>query len=121
VADYNRDKLGLNVIPADTQSREQYSSWLNWQNKPIPQSQHEEWKDTGAFTKGIARIHGRPWHRSDFKSDTYWFSIDCDNQAAIDLVCKVLGITMDKEYQTLDDLSDDFLVESCRSDTCTIA
>jgi hypothetical protein len=43
--------------------------------------------------------------------DTYWFSIDCDNQAGIDLICKVFSATMDKEYKTLDDLSEDFLVE----------
>ena len=63
-ADYNRDTLGVNVIPVDTQSRNQYPNWSNWQDKPIPQSQHEDWKASGAFSKGMARIHGRIWHRS---------------------------------------------------------
>jgi hypothetical protein len=111
MADYNRDKLGINVIPADTQTRAEYPNWRNWQDKPISQSQHEEWKATGAFSIGMARIHGRIWHRSDLERDTYWFSVDCDNHAAIDLMLKVFSATMDKEYKTLDDLSDDFLVE----------
>jgi hypothetical protein len=111
MADYNRDILGINVIPADTQTRNEYPTWSNWQDKPIPQSQHEDWKTIGAFSKGMARIHGRIWHRPDLEHDTYWFSVDGDNQAAIDLICKVFSATMDKGYKTLDDLSDDFLVE----------
>ena len=90
MADYNRNTFGVNVIPADTQSRVEYPSWKNWQDKPIPQSQHEEWKATGAFSKGMARIHGRIWHRSDLEHDTYLFSVDCDNQAGMDLTYKVL-------------------------------
>jgi hypothetical protein len=38
MADYNRDRLGINVIPTDTQTRSEYPSWSNWQDKPIPQS-----------------------------------------------------------------------------------
>ena len=56
-------------------------------------------------------MHGRIWHRSDLVDDTYWFSIDCDNQAGISLICNVLSTTMDKEYKTIDELSEDFLVE----------
>jgi hypothetical protein len=111
MADYNRNTLGVNVIPADTQSRDTFPSWRNWQHKPVPQSQHEEWKATGAFSKGMARIHGRIWHVPDLVDDTYWFSIDCDNQAAIDLICNVFSTAMDKEYKTIDELSEDFLVE----------
>jgi hypothetical protein len=59
----------------------------------------------------MARLHVKIWHKSDLEYDTYWFSIDDDNQAGIDLICKVLGVTMDKEYKNLDDLSEDFLVE----------
>ena len=51
MADYNRDILGVNTIPADTQSRIEYPNWRNWQDKPIPQSQHEDWKASGAFSK----------------------------------------------------------------------
>jgi hypothetical protein len=111
MADYNRNILGINAIPVDTQSRVEYPNWKIWQDKPIPQSQHEQWKNTGAFSKGMARVHGRIWHRSDLECNTYWFSIDCDNQTGIHLSCKVLGATMGKEYETLDDLSEDFLVE----------
>jgi hypothetical protein len=59
----------------------------------------------------MGRRHGRIWHKSDLECDTYWFSIDCDNQAAIDLICNVFGTAMGKEYNTLDDVSEDFLVE----------
>jgi hypothetical protein len=110
-ADYNRDTLGVNVIPADTQSRFEYPSWKNWQDKPIPQSQHDDWKTRGAFSQGMARIHGRAWHRSNLEYDAYWFSVDCDNQAAIDVMLVVFSATMGKEYKTLDELSDDFLAE----------
>jgi hypothetical protein len=111
MADYNRNTLGVNIIPADTQTRYEYPSWKYWQGRPIPRSQHEEWKASGAFSIGMARIHGRAWHRSNLEYDTYWFSVDCDNQAAIDVMLVVFSATMGKEYKTLDELSDDFLVE----------
>jgi hypothetical protein len=111
MADYNRNTLGVNAIPADTQSRDKFPSWANWEHVPIPQSQHEAWKTTGAFSKGMARIHGRIWHIPDLVDNTYWFSIDSDNQAAIDLICKVFSTAMDKDYKTIDELSEDFLVE----------
>jgi hypothetical protein len=111
MADYNRKTLGLNIIPADTQSRENYSKWQEWQHNPIPESQHENWKGMGAFCKGMARMHGRIWHRPDLVVETYWFSIDCDNQAGIDLLYKVFSVVINKEYNSIADLSQDFLID----------
>jgi hypothetical protein len=35
-ADFWRHKIGVNVIPADTQKKVTYESWSEWQDKPIP-------------------------------------------------------------------------------------
>src|SRR5688500_15936631 len=84
IADYNRTTLGLNVIPVDTLSRGNYPAWKQFQHTPISDSQHEKWKDDDEYCKGLARMHGRVWHRPDLVADTYWFSFDADNQAAIE-------------------------------------
>ena len=63
-ADFWRVDIGVNVIPADTKNKIT-QSWLEWQNKPIPDKIHNEWKDTGAFSKGMAVILGKVWHNKD--------------------------------------------------------
>jgi hypothetical protein len=111
VADYNRKTLGLNIIPADTLSRGNYPPWKQFQHEPITDSQHEKWKDDGDYCNGLARMHGRVWHRPDLVADTYWFSFDADNQAAIEFLCKSFRAALDKDYTSKEDLAQDFLVE----------
>jgi hypothetical protein len=43
-ADYWRNSIGVNVIGANTKEKVIYESWKEWQDKPIPQELHDEWK-----------------------------------------------------------------------------
>ena len=85
-ADYWRDDIGVNVIPANTRKKETYESWKEWQDKPIPTELHDEWKASGAFNNGIAIILGNVWHNL-YKADLYLIGIDLDNEKAIVEIC----------------------------------
>jgi len=50
-ADFWRDQIGVNVIPADTSDKKPIVSWLEWQDKPIPRKLHDEWKLDNIFSK----------------------------------------------------------------------
>jgi hypothetical protein len=104
-ADYWRDDIGVNVIPANTRKKETYESWKEWQDKPIPTELHDEWKASGAFNNGIAIVAGKVWH-NPYKADLYLNGIDLDNQKAIEEVCNRNGNTI-----TLSQLSQWTLVE----------
>lgn len=92
-ADFWRYNIGVNVIPADTKSKikdptKTKYSWKQWQDKPIPEEIHEQWKKDGAFEKlGIAAIMGKVWHNKS-KLGLYLCAIDCDNKTAIDELSK---------------------------------
>jgi hypothetical protein len=92
-ADFWRNDIGVNVIPADTKRKETYESWKEWQDKPIPQELHDEWKNKGAFDNGIAIILGRVWH-NPLKKYLYLIGIDLDNQKAIEELCTREGKTI---------------------------
>jgi hypothetical protein len=89
-ADYWRKEIGVNVIPANTRKKEMYESWKEWQDKPIPQEIHNEWKESGAFDNGIAIILGKVWH-NPHKTGLFLVGIDLDNQKAIEEICKHNG------------------------------
>lgn len=89
-ADYWRDDVGVNVIPANTRKKETYESWKEWQDKPIPQELHDEWKASGAFNNGIAIVLGKVWH-NQHKADLYLIGIDLDNEKAITEICNRNG------------------------------
>jgi P4 family phage/plasmid primase-like protien len=92
-ADFWRYVIGVNVIPADTRSKMQDDtklriSWKQWQDKPIPEELHEQWKNNGDFERlGLAVICGKVWHNKT-KSDLYLCAIDCDNAKAIEELSK---------------------------------
>lgn len=110
-ADFWRYDIGVNVIPADTKKKTTRISWSSYQNNPIPEWQHEEWKEQDAFLQGIAIIPGRIWHRQD-KKDLYFTFIDADKQNAIDELC----IRNDK-ITSLQEISKKFLVEQHKDNT----
>jgi hypothetical protein len=89
-ADFWRYECGLNVFPADTRNKRTYEEWGKWQNEPISEEQHEDWKNTNAFSNGMALMAGRVWHRTDLEKRHLCF-IDLDNQKAIDEVCAIFG------------------------------
>lgn len=89
-ADFWRNECGLNVFPADTKNKKTYEEWGKWQDTPISDEQHEEWKNNNSFSKGMAIIAGKIWHRPDLE-DSHLCFIDVDNEMAIEEVCTIFG------------------------------
>ncbi|HSF51545.1 MAG TPA: bifunctional DNA primase/polymerase, partial [Nitrososphaeraceae archaeon] len=85
-ADFWYYQIGVNVIPADTENKETYENWSQWQDKPIPDELHEERKRNGEYNKGIAIVTGKIW-RGKYKGK-YLVAIDCDNKKAIEEFCR---------------------------------
>jgi hypothetical protein len=106
-ADFWRYNIGVNLIPANTRKKETYESWKEWQDKPIPQELHDEWKTSGAFDRGMAVILGKTWHNSEFgKRGLYLIGIDLDNRKAIEEVTN----------KSLEKLAKDVIVEQHNDD-----
>jgi hypothetical protein len=115
-ADFWRNDIGVNVIPADTEKKRTYENWKEWQDKPIPQETHNSWKSENAFSRGMAVILGDVYHRPDKDGQKFIF-IDVDNQKAIEEIRRILGIVVrDKPYESLQFLAGDFLVEQHQDD-----
>jgi hypothetical protein len=55
-ADFWRHQIGVNVISADTKNKTIYEEWKKWQNNPIPEELHNQWKTENKFSKGMAVI-----------------------------------------------------------------
>jgi P4 family phage/plasmid primase-like protien len=104
-ADFWRFKIGVNIIPADTMSKKPLVAWLEYHDKPISQYQHEQWKARNAFSKGMAIIPGKVWHREE-KKGQYFIFIDIDIVKGIEELCTRNG----KEI-SLQEISKKFLVE----------
>jgi len=86
-ADYWRNSIGVNVIPALGKLKKPKVSWLkdprgNWQIEPIPQKIHDAWKKEKAFDDGMAIVCGKVLHRKDRKH-LYLCAVDLDNGKAI--------------------------------------
>ena len=87
-----------------------YESWSEWQDKPIPQELHNDWKAQNAFSNGMAIIPGKVWHRAD-KSGLYFTFIDLDTKYAIDEIC-----TRDGKMTSLHEMTQKFIVEQHKDD-----
>ena len=90
-ADYWRDEVGVNVIPADTQNKKPLVAWKQYENHPVSDEQHNEWKANDMFSNGLAIIPGKVLHNSA-KKDLYLICVDLDNQKAIDEFCTRNGV-----------------------------
>jgi Bifunctional DNA primase/polymerase, N-terminal len=110
-ADFWRNHIGVNVIPADTKNKVTYHRWSEWQDKAIPEELHNKWKDENAFSKGIAIIPGKVWHNKQ-KSGLYLNGIDADNLKAIEEICTRNGVCI-----SLNKLAQWTLVEQHPDDT----
>lgn len=116
-ADFWRDAIGINVIPADTEKKRTYENWKEWQEKPITDETHNSWKSENAFSRGMAVILGEVFHLQDRKGQRFIF-IDADNQKAIEEIYTILGIVVkDKPYESIQQLSEHFLVEQHEDDS----
>jgi hypothetical protein len=92
-ADFWRYVIGINVIPADTRAKKTNIRWSHYQNNPISEVQHNQWKIEGAFLKGMAIIPGKVWYRQD-KIGQYFTIIDLDKAIAIKELCTGIGKTI---------------------------
>jgi hypothetical protein len=104
-ADFWRYEIGVNVIPADTRNKKPTVNWKDYQNKPIMELQHEQWKKDNAFSDGMAIIVGKTWHNR-YKKGLYLIFIDLDNEKAIEEFC-----TREEKVQSLDELSKRIIIE----------
>jgi hypothetical protein len=98
-ADYWYYKIGVNVIKANTKVKETYENWSQWQDQSIPDQLHEEHKQNGYYSNGLAIIPGPIWR--GLYAGKYLVAIDLDNRKAIEEFCK----------DSLDDLKQQTLVE----------
>jgi P4 family phage/plasmid primase-like protien len=104
-ADFWRYVIGINIIPADTKAKKPIIKWSQYQNNPISEVQHIQWKTEGAFLKGMAIMPGKVWHRPD-KTGEYFTIIDLDRAIAIKELCTRIDKTI-----SLDIVAQKFLVE----------
>lgn len=112
-ADFWRYDIGSNVIPWNKgEGRCNKVSWIEWQDKPIPQELHDRWKSTNAFKDGIAIIPGICWHKKPFNPKLRLWIIDSDKQSSIDAIC-----TLNGKHITIYDLSKEFIVEKHLDDS----
>ena len=55
--------MGVNVIPVDSKNkRPNVTGWKHWQDSPITDKQHEDWKKAESYKNGIAVIAGKIWN-----------------------------------------------------------
>ena len=90
-ANFWRNDIGVNVIPAITATKKPKVQWTDdprgdWQVEPIPQELHDEWVSKGMFDDGLAIICGEVFHNQSKKG--LWINgIDCDNKLGVDEMC----------------------------------
>jgi hypothetical protein len=106
-ADFWRYQIGVNVIPSNTREKKPLKgvNWDIWQDNPIPEEIHNQWKEQGSFSQGIAIIPGKVWHRLD-KQGLYFIFLDADKSNAINELCARNG-----KSTTLQEMAHKFIVE----------
>jgi hypothetical protein len=109
-ADFWRYSIGVNVLPADSKTKRPVVTWLEWQNKPLPEEMHNQWKEKGAFSEGIAIIPGKVWHNKE-KQGLYFIFLDADKEEAITELC-----TKNGKQISLDEMAQKFIVEQHKDD-----
>jgi Bifunctional DNA primase/polymerase, N-terminal len=108
-ADFWRYDIGVNVIPADTINKRPIIAWSEFQDKSIPEELHNQWKEQEAFSKGMAIIPGKVWHKED-KNGLFLIFIDLDKLTAIQEVCT----NGNGKSISLQEMSQKFIVEQHR-------
>src|SRR5215204_5412523 len=105
-SDFWRYQVGVNVIPANTQQKKPSALWKQFQNNPISEEQHQQWKQQNAFRDGLAIVIGKVWHRPD-RNNLYLTFIDFDKQRGIDEVfTREDGLTL-----TLQQVAEKWIIE----------
>jgi len=77
------DKVGANIIPADTKRKEAFflKSWKPYQSSPVPLDVFERWKELGLFAYGIAAVLGLLWR--DKYAGYRFILIDIDRKEGV--------------------------------------
>lgn len=109
-ADFWRYEAGMNVVPANTMQKLTYVKWGEWENKPIPEELHNEWKAQGAFSAGMAVMLGKVWHKQDL-ANYYFVGVDADNRKAIEEICSI-----NNKFRSLHEFAQKTLVEQHKDD-----
>jgi hypothetical protein len=104
-ADFWRYQIGVNVLPA--KDKRPLVQWKKWQNKPIPEDVHNQWKKQGAFAEGISIIPGKVWHNKE-RQGLYFIFLDADKQEAITELCTS---SRNGKKTSLDEMAQNLLVE----------
>jgi hypothetical protein len=100
----------VNVIPTNTNIKNTFTKWEQYQDKPIPEDQHNRWKIQGHFKYGMAYISGKVWHRPD-KVGQIFVHLDADTKKAIEELCTIKGKTI-----SIQDMASKFLIEQHKDD-----
>ncbi|MDN5845817.1 MAG: bifunctional DNA primase/polymerase [Candidatus Nitrosocosmicus sp.] len=108
-ADFWRDTIGVNVIPADTKNKTTNIEWSIYQNDSISDKLHEEWKNNGSFDHGMAIVLGKI-HRGPYVGK-YLACIDIDNKKGIDEFLFHFG-----KLDTLEKLAEKTIIEQHQDD-----
>jgi hypothetical protein len=103
-ADFWRNEIGANVFPFNSQKKETYIEWAEFEEKPISEEQHIKRKNSGAYSKGVAVMTGKLW-RGKYKGK-YLACIDIDNKKGIEEFLSYFG-----EINTIEKLALKTLVE----------
>lgn len=85
-ADFWRS-LGHNVVPAI--NKKPIEDWHKWQDKQIPKSKHERWKNNNAFVDGLVVILGKSWINNMY----LW---------AVDTHCRGIEPSIDEIHSIID-------------------
>lgn len=85
-ADFWRNDIGVNVIPANSINKIPKVKWVEWQDKPIPKELHGQWKKENMFQDGMSVICGQVFHNQS-KKGLFLNMIDMDNKMAVKEFC----------------------------------
>ena len=108
MADHWHYKIGINIFPLDNGKRT-YEDWSKYQDEPIHDEIHEDWKRTGRYAKGIILMPGKVL-RGENKG-LYFVGIDFDEELGFKEFCNVFGANT-----YTDELKQKFIIEQHEGD-----
>ncbi len=103
-ADFWRNEIGVNVFPIEFRKKKTYVKWSEFEEKQVPEDQHNKWKEDESFNNGIAIMAGKIW-RGKYK-EKYLACIDIDNKKGIEQFLSHFG-----KVDTIEKLGEKTIVE----------
>jgi hypothetical protein len=110
-ADYWRNYIGVEALPANSREKKPYvpillPSWKKYQNVPSTDKEFQFWIDRDAYRDGVCILTGKVRHRPD-RANLYYVVIDADKSYAIKELLTRNGYTP----PTLQEVSKQWIVE----------